>query len=237
MKNVFSLCALLLLSVSLIAQTGADESSNSPMPGDGESPFSLEVSLGQSFGGGSSLITAPGIKFRYFLNQNMAIRVGLNYASASYEENFAENGDGSGALGTVTMKMSSFDFKAGIEYHFASTKRLSPYVALDIALGSGSMKDDGDNSDGSGYFLNYTYSEEYKTSSFGTSLNAGMDFYIVKNLFVGAEFGFGMVWNTEKEGTYSWSIDGSSGSGTTPEHKNSAMGIGSFGGIRLGWRF
>jgi len=207
------------------------------MPGDGDSPFSLEVSLGQSFGGGQSLVTAPGIKFRYFLNQNMAIRVGLNYASQKYEENFAENGDGSGALGTVTMKMSSLEFKAGFEYHFASTKRLSPYVALDIGLGSGSMSDEGNDSDGNSYNSNYNYSEEYKTSSFGTSLLAGMDFYIAQNLFIGAEFGFGMVWNTEKEGTYSWSDGTASGSGTTPEHKNSATGIGSFGGIRLGWRF
>ena len=237
MKNVISLFTILLLSVSLMAQGSDADGSASPMPGDGSNPYSFEVSLGQSFGGGQSLITAPGIKFRYFLNQNMAIRVGLGYSSGKSEENFAENGDGTGALGTLTMKMSNFDFKAGFEYHFGSTKRLSPYVALDLGFGSGSMSNEGSNSDGYNYIANYNFSEEYKTSSFGTSLNAGMDFYFAENLFLGAEFGFGMVWNTEKEGTYSWSDGTASGSGTTPEHKNSATGIGSFAGIRLGWRF
>ena len=53
------------------------------------------------------------------------------------------------------------DFKAGFEYHFASTKRLSPYVALDIGIGSGSMSYEGNNSNGSNYNANYTSNEEY----------------------------------------------------------------------------
>lgn len=238
MKNVISLFTMLLIGGSLLAQTpSADESTNSAIPGDGISPFSLEISVGQTLGGGQSLVTAPGVKFRYFFNQNMALRVGIDYSSFKTVDNFSENFDGSGAIGTATMKSSYFDFKAGFEYHFASTKRLSPYVALDIIFGSGSMKEDGENSDGYDYYANFNYTEETKMSSFGTNLIAGLDFYVAQNLFVGAEFGFGMKWNTEKEGTWSWSDGNNSGSGTTPEAKSSATAVGAFGGLRLGWRF
>lgn len=202
-----------------------------------EGSHTLEVQLGTSFGGGNSLLSAPGIKYRYFLNENMAIRFGLGYDASTSEDVSAENGDGTGALGTLTMSNSGYYVAPGFEYHFGATERLSPYAGLDLIIGGGSYTEDGANHDGSGYMLDYTSENENKYSSFGVNLLAGFDFYIAKNLFIGAEFGFGWTSMTDKEGTWSVSSGGTTTSGTSPEEKSSSMGIGTNGAVRLGWRF
>ena len=63
---------------------------NAQMPASGESNFSLEGQIGAAFGGGNGLFTAPEIRVRYFLNDNMAIRLGLGVKSAQRTENYAE---------------------------------------------------------------------------------------------------------------------------------------------------
>lgn len=227
---------MLFISLSIFSQT-TETSNTSLIPGDGISPFSLEVNIGQQFGNGNNLVTAPGVRVRYFLNQNMAIRAGLNLGSNKQQKDFSEEFDGSGKTGSYTTKYNNFNFSAGFEYHFASTKRLSPYVAIGLSFGSGKETEEGTNAYNSGFQDNSTYNKEVKRSSFGTGLNAGLDFYVAENLFVGVEFGYRIVWTTIKEGTYSFSDDFGSGEGVIPGGKITNSGIGAFTGLRLGWRF
>jgi outer membrane protein W len=228
-----------LISLSSFSQEDVIESKNSEsfVPGDGVSPFSLEVSLGQTFGGGNSLVRAPGIKFRYFFNSKMALRAGLGFSSYMNEDSFSENNDGSGEIGTYTIKYSGFNIRPGFEYHFASTNRLSPYVALDISVGIGSRKVEGINAGFYSYEPNYSYNSKNKSILFGTSINAGIDFYVAKNLFIGVEFGYAAIWSKDKEGTWDQNSNGNVSNGTTPEERRTNTGFGAFGGIRFGWRF
>jgi outer membrane protein W len=106
-------------------------------------PSSLEVQLNLS--GESNTMVAPSLKYRYFLSNNLAIRFGLAYNSSKETNNVAENADGTGGTGTQEVSSSSFSVAPGVEYHFAGTDRLSPYLGLAISIGSGKDTESWDN--------------------------------------------------------------------------------------------
>lgn len=198
-------------------------------------PSSLEVQL--NLAGENNTVIAPSLKYRYFLSSNLAIRFGLGYNSDKTEENFTENPDGTGATGSVEMKSSSFEVSPGVEYHFAGTDRLSPYLGVALTIGSGKYTETGSATDGVEYVEGLTYDYEAPVSMFGFSILAGMDYYVAENLFVGAELGWGSTSTTFKEAEGSASFGGTTNSYTEPESKSSSAGFGSVGGVRIGWRF
>lgn len=238
MKKVFVLFASICLSIGSFAQTPvATVEASDLMPSDGNNAFSLEVLLGQSFGGGSSLVTSPGVKLRYFVQDNMAIRFGLSYFSYLSQDVATENADGSGEQGTYNSWNSNFRTKVGFEYHFGETNRLSPYVGIDGIIGFGNMRMEGTNYNSGSYALGYNTNSENKTFTYGTNILAGIDFYIAKNLYLGAEFGYGLEWMIDKEGTNSINDNGTETTWTTPKEVSRQFGFGALGGLRLGWRF
>ncbi len=196
---------------------------------------SLEVQLNLT--GDASTITAPGLKYRYFLSPNMAIRFGLDIASTNEENNYTENPDGTGATGTETLKTSGWVVSPGFEYHLAGTEKLSPYLGLVIGIGGGKSTEEWSNFDGTGYAEGVSASLEQPYSQFGVGLLAGADFYFAQNFFVGAEFGLTMNTVTSKEGEFRYSDPNGSQVSKTPEAKSSDMGIGETAALRLGWRF
>ncbi len=217
-----------------VVLAGATTLAMAQKPTEGN-PSSLEVQV--NLAGEGSTVLAPSLKYRYFLSENLAIRFGLNYAGSKDTENFTENADGTGATGSTEYKESAFSVAPGIEYHFAGTDRLSPYLGLAIAFGSGKYTETYDNSDGTEYVDGLTGDYEAPIGVFGFSLLAGMDFYVAENLFLGAEFGWGSTSTTIKEASGSVSFGGTTTSYTEPEHKSSTSGFSAVGGLRLGWRF
>ena len=207
-------------------------------PTEGNSS-SLEVQLNLS--GESNTMVAPSLKYRYFLSNNLAIRFGLAYNSSKETNNVAENADGTGGTGTQEVSSSSFSVAPGVEYHFAGTDRLSPYLGLAISIGSGKDTENWDNyadfGDGGGYAEGVTADVETPVSSFGVAFLAGADYYVAENFFLGAEFGWATNSITEKETSVTVTIDGDTSSSTSPEQKSSSSGFGSVGGVRIGWRF
>ncbi len=199
-------------------------------------PHSLELQMNLT--GDVSTIVAPSLKYRYFFASNMAIRFGLGFDGSKVENNFAENGDGTGALGTQELKSSGWAVAPGFEYHFTGTDRLSPYLGLSVAIGGGKSTETWSNFDGEGYNDLYSNAEiESPYSSFGVGILAGMDYYVAENLFLGAEFGYLIGSTTNKEGSTTVTVDGETFNGTTPEQKASANGFGETAAIRIGWRF
>ena len=222
-KHLLTACTV-LLSVAAMAQKPTEGSASS-----------LEVQLNLT--GNASTITAPGLKYRYFLSPKMAIRFGLQLGSTNDEENYTENPDGTGAKGTETTKTSGWMVSPGFEYHCPGTEKLSPYLGLVIGIGGGKETVEESNANSGAYAQGYSSNSESPYSSFGVGLVAGADFYFAQNFFVGAEFGFNTTSTTNKEGTYTYSNPGGSGSSKTPESKSSEMGIGETAALRLGWRF
>ncbi|MDH4471881.1 MAG: outer membrane beta-barrel protein [Fluviicola sp.] len=181
--------------------------------------------------------TAPSLRYRYFVQDNIAVRVTLGLDNNSTTDNFFENGDGTGATGSYESKSNFLNFGIGAEYHFGGTDRLSPYAGLEIMLGSGKNTDDGANSDGTSYVADYTETSEAKASMFGVNVVAGADYYFAENFYMGLELGLAWSSFTDKEGETSVTTGGTTFKTVTAEQKSSFLSTGAVGTFRLGWRF
>lgn len=231
MKKLSLLVGGLILTGAVMAQKPADGA-----------PMSLEGQVGLVSGaaGGTNLqFTAPSIRFRYFVAENIAVRVSLMMDNSRDENTLYENPDFSGGTGSVVTKNNGFGVGLGAEYHFAGTERLSPYAGLDIRFGGGKYNEVGDNTNNGSSFTNGdSYEGTQKYSSFGVALVAGTDYYFAENFYMGLELGLTWGSMTDKEGTYSATTGGTTTSGTySGMSKSSMLTTNATGLFRLGWRF
>lgn len=218
MKKIITLCSILLAGFSLAKAQHAEKLDLRPVQGD----WGAEVNFSPF---SSSPIGINYIRLRNFINDKTALRLGLFLGT-----NF-ENPDED-----LTNRTYEFNVRPGMEKHFEGTKRLSPYLGgeLDLALKSSkSSFDDG----------TFERTIEGAWSDFGTERGftrlganaiAGVDFYILKGLYLGTEFGFGFEYIKQSDiveknnGNEVDAIDGGSTFQAGP-NVNSA--------IRLGFNF
>jgi outer membrane protein W len=195
---------------------------------------SIEVNLNFQVGSAPISLEAPSIKYRYFLNPHLAARTELaaslfQNSSRIYNSNYDD-------FGTINQSSWNINWSVGAEHHFAGTKRLSPYLGGVAQIQTGGASQEGTNTfNGFNYSQGDQYSN-YISGSFGWGAGVvfGADYYILKNVFVGAEitYGYGRVFNGYQQ---VWSTR----SGLTTETKLASYGsLGmSNSGIRLGIRF
>lgn len=224
-----------ILLVAAFAVIGLSASAQKPTEGNNSS---LEVGLNIGENGGESF-SAPALKYRYFIAPNMAVRFGLSLDGSKTTETFYENADYTGSTGTAEDKSGSWSVSPGFEYHFAGTDKLSPYAGVSLMFGGMKNNSTTTNSDGNSWVDQYSSENESKGSMFGWGLVAGVDFYFAENIFVGAEFGYMGMSYTDKGGSSSVTMGGTTVSSTIPADtwKSSSRGFGAQAGIRLGWRF
>ena len=177
--NKFLIMKKLAVLLGAMAITGASFAQSM------DTPMSLEGVLG--YNGSSLNWSAPTIRFRYFVNENIAGRVQLGLGDgtgtpASESYTYYENADATGNSGTVDISRSGWNAQIGGEYHMSATDRLSPYFALGIDFGGGSYSETWTNSDGGSYVDGLSAQVDAGYSMFGVSAGAGVDFYIVENL-------------------------------------------------------
>lgn len=225
MKKLSLLVGGLALSTAVFAQKP-----------DASVPSTLEGQIG--WNASTLSFNAPSLRYRYFLQDNIAVRVTLGIANSSNTQNFfedeAENTDGTG---TYETKTGALNAAVGAEYHFAGTDRLSPYAGIDIMFGSGKVTTEGTNSDGATWIDDYSESSEAKTSMFGVNLVAGTDYYFAENFYIGLELGLGWQSMTQKEGESTVTFGGTTTTVRSNEEKDSFFGNNAIGTFRLGWRF
>jgi outer membrane protein W len=228
--NPFNMNMKVLMSAMLV---GASTVAMAQKPSE-SNPSSLEVQLNLTSG---STVVSPTLKYRYFIADNLAVRFGVGFNSTTEENNYAENPDGTGAVGTQEIKTNEWSVAPGIEYHFAGTDRLSPYLGLAVSIGGGKYSEEWTNSDGDSYVNNLNATVDLPFSTFGVSLLAGVDYYFAENFFAGVELGWGTSSVTDKAGEISISSGGNTSKITTLEQKSGGSGFGAVGGVRIGWRF
>jgi len=194
---------------------------------------------GTTNGGTTPSIVAPGLRFRYFATDNIAIRLSLGFSSNKTTNNFYEfEVDNTGGSGSYVTKMGTTTIGIGGEYHFKGTEKLSPYAGLDINFGMGAMRTEGDQSNGANWVApDYSEKSEQKTAGFGVGLIAGTDYYFVENFYLGVELGLGFNSYTMKEGTSSVTSGGVTVEAKGNEMKQSGFSNNVMGMFRLGWRF
>ncbi len=225
--------ALLVGAIALTGSTFAQRPTDS-------NPFSLEGGL--SLNTTSNTFNAPMLKLRYFAADNIAIRLGLQMGNSKTVDNYygfdAQGNESADSLGTVTTKNHLTWVSLGGSYHFSQMDRLSPYVALDVMIGSGSTKVDGMDTDGLGYDAGRTSTSTVKNSGLGLNIAGGFDYYFAENVFIGGEVGFMFLSTKDKGGEASSTFGSTTTTITTlPSGSISSFGNSATAAIRLGWRF
>lgn len=138
----------------------------------------------------------PQIKYRRFLSESLAFRVGLNLTMTS-KTTPSSVVSLVNPLNKVELleKESSFGWEIapGIEKHFAGTDRLSPYVGAELRVAgkSSTMTEEGRVANDKIETVTTKNDNKGGFVAFGLNLVAGADFYFAKKLYLGGEFGYG----------------------------------------------
>ena len=211
-----------------------------------DNPWSLEGGINYSGAGGIDW-KAPTVRARYFVNENIAVRAQLGLGDGlgtamSEKYTFTEFGDGTGGEGTLDINRMAWNAQIGGEYHLAGTDRLSPYFALGLNFGGGSSKATTANSNGTAFVDGLSTERTGKFSMFGVGLGAGLDVYVIENLYLGLELGINFdTYNYgEVENTTTVVAGGTTTVTTavTPGYKETYLSTGAMNAaFRLGWRF
>lgn len=229
MKKLAMLVGAIVLTSSAFAQRPVDAN-----------PFSLEGGL--SINSLSNTFSAPTLRLRYFAAENIAVRLGIQYNSASSTTNHygvtALGIPTADSTGTEMNKTAMTWISIGGSYHFSQLERLDPYVALDVMIGMGSSTDEWTDYDGVGFMKGTSALIESKSSGLGVGVSAGFDYYFAENVFIGAELGMTYMSSNDKGGTWSSTVGGITTSGDMlTTGKSSTFGNSANAAIRLGWRF
>lgn len=146
---------------------------------------------------GGAPIGINGIRYRNFLTSKTAFRFtgSLSFNNTNTPITLTDGG-GDEIEENNTNSFLAFSFAPGYEWHYAGTKRLSPYVGAELvaAFRRNSEKE---------YSIDIANDDEvYYTQTINTNGNdffrlsinglAGFDYYVAKNLYLGAELGYGL---------------------------------------------
>ncbi|PKR81662.1 hypothetical protein CW751_03810 [Brumimicrobium salinarum] len=206
-------------------------------------PFSIEtvVTTGQT----GINWNAPALRGRYFVNDNIAVRLQLGLGDGSgnpmTEKNrYYEFNDGTkGGEGLETIKRSALNIQIGGEYHFLGTQKLDPYASFGVNISNGSQKTTWDKFDGSTYNVAYESVQEGGYFGIGAQLGLGMDFYFVENVYLGVELGVGIHSFTHDDSVGETTVT-MGGTQTTMVSETAGFKesfLSNFASFRLGWRF
>jgi hypothetical protein len=189
---------------------------------------------------------------RHYLKNDQALRMGLalNYLrQSSNTEDSITNGAGNRALQAIDSSASRFDFTIaiGLEKHLGTTRRLDPYVGGDLIIGriGGTTTNiNTDVTDVTGTAKTQQINQQDGGFTFGLRGVAGFNFFLSKNLSLGAEFGYAFIYD-KRGGAYSESIVESPVSGSqvtsftngVAENSQTNLGATATGGIMLSFFF
>ncbi len=140
---------------------------------------------GQSFGDLKTSVS-PMLKGRYFLSDDAAVRVQLGFISASRT---AKGENGAGDATKAKVSRGGFALAVGYEKHFSGAERLSTYAGADILLGFASAK--ASFNDGTD-----TYTSKQSGFGFGVRAVTGFDYYFIPKVYLGAELGLGISYDS-----------------------------------------
>ncbi len=216
---------ILLTTLSIL--TTAMAFSQKPTAGN----MSLETRFNIDFTKPMEFYT-PYIKFRYFLHDNLALRIGLGINYSENVQNLTSTSVTSQTpppstpitveTGNRTISGFASGVSFGVERHFKGTEKLSPYFGAEFLLTStgAGMKDvltgsantnkmnvtvTGASSDTASWT---SKSDSYSTigggkTSFGLRVLFGADYYFTNSIFIGGEMGWGYMYSTYADQSYS----------------------------------
>jgi len=197
---------------------------------------------------GSNPLSIAGIKYRKFTSATTAIRASVFLGFSTDKSQFNSYPDGTPAPGaisnddgtettfpTVTANEFEITIAPGVEKHFSGTDRLSPYTGAELVLGfmSSSEKYEQLNDDGDAFEDGVTVKDG--SFSVGANVLGGADYYFANNIYLGGEFGFGVLFTTN----FDTKVEPADGDEVTsgPNGNNLSIAPNFVGKIRVGWLF
>lgn len=179
----------------------------------GSERFGAEA--GFNFGNGFSL-SGGTLNCNYTLSDELMIRLGFGL-NVDKEVKEVEGKNEKTSNTTTT-----FDLKPGLIYSFTGTDRLEPYVGGEVVFGIVSNNDK--ESD-----------PNVKTTQthFGLNAVSGFNVYVCKDLYVGAEVGFGFL---VTPGAHT-KVDDSNSTETDDPGHTTHIGANVNPAVRVGWKF
>jgi len=203
-------------------------------------PFNGELSLNN---------VLNQIKLRYFISNDLAIRVGFNINSTKIDITTTNPYGTNPYTLEENKKTSLLGLNAGIEKHFLGTRRLSPYVGVELAIANKSSShiiNDGSTEttiEGAWRTVSlvnnsFVYGYEEKAYfQYGVNLIGGFDFYVAKHFFLGYEIAF-EFFNKEYKGVDITTV-GTPFPQDNPDSKETEFSLGPnlLNGIRIGYVF
>jgi hypothetical protein len=189
----------------------------------------------------NSTFGSPQLKFRYFLQDKIAIRAGLNYSQSGTNHKI----NAPAGTGYAKTSNSLVGINLGLEKHFTGTGRLSTYIGADASVQIVSAGSKWNNTnDGTTYSSGDTRkvrgTDGTVNSSFGFGLRAvtGADYYFVDKVYLGAEMGWGFMAMTDGKQKVDQTVGGTSTSTTTKSDGGSFTLMPMLtAGLRIGYRF
>lgn len=180
----------------------------------------------------------PYLKYRYFINENSVLRSTLLIHYSSKTESILQSNDV--GVGSIQRINSMTNFALGYEHHL-SDERLSPYIGIELMVGTGKNDVFGLRTDSLVFVNTLNYSSKRRINQFGVGIFTGVDFELYKGLFIGTEIGFSIINTNYKEGEFRVDDSASSTAATTttkiPEIKFNTFSLVNIGTVRVGWKF
>lgn len=251
MKKMLLFAAFAAASLFANAQDSKTSENNDFKPQKGS--FATELNFNPFRGNLSLNNVLNQVKGRYFVNSNLALRLGLNVNTIDSNLNYGNPYGTQASFSIDERKSTSIGLSLGIEKHFKGTKRLSPYIGADVFWGTKSAEQSISNNasttnvkngwlevsyyqSGSSVYYSYRIMEGAYTQ-FGVSAIAGFDFYMAKNFFLGYEFNLGYSKTNFKSPEVTATGQNTGITNYYSDNSTSKFGTSLVNGIRIGYIF
>jgi opacity protein-like surface antigen len=178
-----------------------------------------------------------GLRGRYFLSNKVALRkgLGMSYESSSKHTTVSD------VEQVEKNSLFSFTSALGGEYHFAACERASLYAGAGAELGLMKASQKITNAGHAhGDYVSVSGRSALGSSrlSFGLQAFTGIDAYVYKSVYLGAELGLQYSLQKPSEVTTTQNIAGYSATATSKDYtQETALGLYVLPAFRLGWRF
>lgn len=237
MKKFFIAAIALLASV-----TGVKAEENVTLPASGD--FSVEVQF-NPFGNDFDTFGLDNMKLkgRYFFGDQDAVRMGLGFGVNSNKVTPNPEGVGNEKDVNNTQRIGNFAIDLGYERHFVKKGRIDLYAGAGLGFAMQNSCDTEKFYSNNEQCTKKTFNKNSYTT-FDVNAFSGIDFYVYKGLYLGAEIGVKIGFKTipgqYTKGEFSsisgtWSNDIKSKKGAKSTNLNLATYV--VPALRIGWTF
>ncbi|MGL1888769.1 MAG: hypothetical protein OCD76_19820 [Reichenbachiella sp.] len=186
---------------------------------------------------GSNPIGINGIRYRHFNSESKAFRLNV-FAGYNTSSEITQQEDEDFENPELRDSYSEFalNIRPGFEKHLKGTNRLSPYfgMELDIAIQTSTSKEEFEAIGDVEWIKEKNQNGFFR---FGANAIMGFDLYVVKNLYLGAEFGYGFAYQKNLSIKVESSNDFADDIDPTKRAGEFAIGPNANAAIRLGYIF